>query len=129
MKHLQYTDRNIKQQLRFSDGLGRLMWPGVHAGDSGGLRFRTVHEGLNPCRTVYEFCGGYDVLHPAVFHLREETKSGYFCVRHTAKEEHQRRPILPLLACMTMNGDTCQAQKYNVKAKQNRITNHDTFMT
>lgn len=81
------------------------MWPGVHAGDSGCLGFRPVHEGFDPSCTVHEFCGGYNILHAAVFHLREETESGYFCVRHSAEEEHQRRPILPLLACRTVKED------------------------
>lgn len=81
------------------------MWTGVHAGDSGRLGFGSVHEGFDPSCTIYEFCGGYNVLHPAVFHLREEAESGYLCVRHSTKEEHQRRTILPLLACNTLKGD------------------------
>lgn len=77
----------------------RLMWPGVAAGDSGGLQVRPVHEGFDPGRAVYELCCGYNVLHPAVFHLREETESGYFCIGHSTEEEHQCCSILPLLTC------------------------------
>lgn len=75
------------------------MQPGVHAGVSLVLRLRPVHERFDPSRAVHEFGGGYNVLHPAVFHLREETESSYFCVCHSAQEEHQRRSIFPLLAC------------------------------
>lgn len=77
------------------------MCPGVRAGDSGDLGFRPVHEGFDPSCTIYEFRCGYNILHPAVFHLREETKSGYLRVRHSSEEKHQRSPILPLLACRT----------------------------
>lgn len=87
------------------------MWPGVRAGDSGRLGFRPVHEGFDPSCAVHEFCGGYNILHPAVFHLREEAKSCYFCVRHSTEEEHQRSPILPLLACVTVEGHACHSNK------------------
>lgn len=87
------------------------MLPGVHAGDSGDLGFRSVHEGFDPSCTIQEFCGSYDILHPTVFHLREKAKSGYFCVRHSTEEEHQRRPILPLLTCTTARGEACHANK------------------
>lgn len=93
----------------------------MRAGDSVGLGFRPVHEGFYPSCTVYEFCGGYNILHPAVFHLREETKSGYFCVRHSAEEEHQRRPVLPLLACRAGKGD---ARHSNKKEKLNEINKY-----
>lgn len=111
MKHLQYTDMDIKTAAEVFWWMGCLMWPGVCTGDSGGLRFWTVHEGFNPSCTVYEFCGGYNVLHPTVFHLREETESGYFCVRHSTEEENQRCPILPLLAWVTVKGDACHSNK------------------
>lgn len=68
-------------------------------GDSGGFRARVVHERSDPRRAVNEFGCGDDILHPAVFHLRQEAESGYFCVRHTAQEEDQRCSILPLMAC------------------------------
>lgn len=67
-------------------------------GDSGALRFGPVHEGFDPTGTINEFGGSNNVFHPAVFHLREETQSGYFCVRHSTEKEHQRGPVLPLLA-------------------------------
>lgn len=79
---------------------GVVLWrPAVRVGGSGNLRFRSVHEGFDPSGAVDEFCSGYDVLHAAVFHLREETQSGYFCVRHPAEEENQRGSVFPLLAC------------------------------
>lgn len=115
MKHLQYTETDIKiTAAGVFWWMGCLMWPGVHAGDSGALRFRPVHEGFDPGCAVYEFCCGYNVLHPAVFHLREETKSSYFCIGHPAQEEHQRCSILPLLAC-TVVRDACHLNKMQAK--------------
>lgn len=110
MKHLPCTDIDTEAAAEVMWWMGCLMWPGVHPGDSGGLRFRPVHEGFDPRCTVYEFCGGYNVLHPAVFHLREETQSGYFCVRHSTEEEHQRCSIFPLLAWRKAKGKiTCKS--------------------
>lgn len=106
MKHLQDSDVDIKKPVaELFWWMGFLMWPGVRAGDSLCWGFRAVHEGFDPSCAIYEFCGGYNILHPAVFHLREETESSYFCIRHTTKEEHQRCPILSLLACWTLRGD------------------------
>lgn len=73
----------------------------VCAGVSGQQGLRPVHEGFDPGGAVDELGRGHDVLHPAVFHLREETESGYFCIRHSSEEENQRCSILPLLACNT----------------------------
>lgn len=99
MKHLWHTDVGMKiEQLSFSDGWSFLMWLRVQAGDSGSLRFGPVHERFDPNGAIYEFRCGYNVLHPTIFHLREETKSSYFCVRNSTEEEHQRCSVLPLLA-------------------------------
>lgn len=68
-------------------------------GDSGSFCLRVIHERSNPRCAVNEFGCGDDVLHPAVFHLRQESESGYFCICHTAQEEDQRCSILPLMAC------------------------------
>lgn len=104
----------------FSGWMGCLMQPGVDAGVSV-LRFRPVHEGFDPSCAVYEFCGGYNVLHPAVFHLREEPESSYFCVGHPAQEEHQCCSILPLLACKEAQ-DTCHMNKNLAKLTRNFIS-------
>lgn len=79
-----------------------LMCAAGRTGDSGVLGLRSIHEGFDPCGAVDEFCGGDDVLHPAVLHLGQETKSSYFCVGHASEEKHQCGSILTLLAC----GDT-----------------------
>lgn len=94
MKHLQTCTDTEKNTAVTAC----LVCPGVHDADSGGLGFRSVHERFNPSCSVYEFRGSYDVLHPAVFHLREEAQSSYFCIRHSTEEEHQRCPIFSLLA-------------------------------
>lgn len=95
------------------------MWAAGHPGDSGGLRFRPVHEGFDPGCTIYQFCGGYDIFHPTVLHLREETQSGYFCVGHAAEEEDQRRSVLPLLTCGgRMMGRTSVKQQLAKSSKQ-----------
>lgn len=57
-----------------------------------------VHEGSDPRRAVNQLGRGDDVLHPAVFHLRQEAESCDLCVRHPAQEEDQRCSVLPLVA-------------------------------
>lgn len=64
--------------------MGCLMQPDVQAGVSVALQLRPVHERFDPSRAVHEFCGSYNVLHPAVFHLGEEPESSYLCIRHSA---------------------------------------------
>lgn len=95
----------------------------VHAGDSGRLRFRPIHEGFYPRCTVDEFCGGYNILHTAVFHLWEETQSGYFCIGHATQKKHQGRSILPLLACKTAGQEARQRNASTWSTTQRKSEN------
>lgn len=73
--------------------------PAVCEGVSRQLGFGPIHEGFDPGRAINELRRGNNVLHPAVLHLREETESGYFCVRHSSEEENQCCSTFPLLPC------------------------------